>query len=122
MPLQSDPTAIYMVDRPRGRITVSDLQRKTPYNTYVVQGLPPGPIANPGRASLLAALHPASVNFLYFVAKNDGSHHFSRTLEQHQDAVRLYQGGGKAPPAGNSSTHAEPESAREDRARQVRES
>ena len=120
MPLQSDPTAIYMVDRPRGRITVADLQRKTPYNTYVVQGLPPGPIANPGRASLHAALHPASVNFLYFVAKNDGSHHFSRTLEQHQEAVRMYQGGGRTSPESNSPMHAEPEAARADRARRVR--
>lgn len=120
MPLQSDPTAIYMVERPRGRITVADLQRKTPYNTYVVQGLPPGPIANPGRASLHAALHPASANFLYFVAKNDGSHHFSRTLEQHQEAVRMYQGGGRTSPEGNSPMHAEPEAARTDRARRVR--
>jgi UPF0755 protein len=96
MPLQSDPTAVYMVPRGRRRITTSDLQRKSPYNTYLVLGLPPGPIANPGLASLRAALNPAPVNFLYFVAKNDGSHHFSRTLEQHQQAVRLYQGGGRS--------------------------
>jgi UPF0755 protein len=96
MPLQSDPTAVYMMPRRGRRITASDLQRKTPYNTYVVPGLPLGPIANPGLASLRAALHPAPVNYLYFVAKNDGSHQFSRTLGQHQSAVRLYQGGGKA--------------------------
>jgi UPF0755 protein len=95
MPLQSDPTAVYMVPRTGRRITVADLQRKTPYNTYHVPGLPPGPIANPGRASLRAALNPASVSYLYFVAKNDGSHQFSRTLAQHQQAVRLYQGGGQ---------------------------
>jgi len=96
MPLQSDPTAVYMVPRTQRRITASDLQRKTPYNTYLLPGLPPGPIANPGLASIQAALSPAPVNFLYFVAKNDGSHQFSRTLEQHQQAVRLYQGAGKA--------------------------
>jgi UPF0755 protein len=95
MPLQSDPTAVYMMPRTGRRITASDLQRKTPYNTYIVPGLPAGPIANPGLASLRAALNPASVNFLYFVAKNDGSHQFSRTLEQHQKAVRFYQGGGR---------------------------
>jgi UPF0755 protein len=96
MPLQSDPTAVYMVPRTQRRITASDLQRKTPYNTYLLPGLPPGPIANPGLASIRAALHPAPVNYLYFVAKNDGSHQFSRSLDQHQQAVRLYQGGGKA--------------------------
>ena len=95
MPLQSDPTAVYMMPRTGRRITASDLQRRTPYNTYIVPGLPAGPIANPGLASLRAALNPASVNFLYFVAKNDGSHQFSRTLEQHQKAVRFYQGGGR---------------------------
>jgi UPF0755 protein len=96
MPLQSDPTAVYLVLRKPGRITASDLQRKTPYNTYVVQGLPPGPIASPGLASIRAALNPAPVNFLYFVAKNDGSHQFSSTLQQHNQAVRLYQGGGRS--------------------------
>jgi UPF0755 protein len=102
MPLQSDPTAVYMMPRTRRRITTEDLQRKTPYNTYLVPGLPPGPIANPGLASLQAALHPAPVNFLYFVAKNDGSHFFSRTLEQHLRAVRQYQGGGKGRESGRS--------------------
>jgi len=91
MPLQSDPTAIYGAPGPRRRITTLDLRRNTPYNTYLRAGLPPGPIANPGRASLLAALNPAPVNFLYFVAKKDGSHFFSRTLEQHAEAVRRYQ-------------------------------
>lgn len=95
MPLQSDPTAVYDVARPERRISARDLQRKTPYNTYAVPGLPPGPIANPGLASLEAAVNPAPVKFLYFVAKNDGSHFFSRTLEQHQRAVRTYQGIGR---------------------------
>jgi len=92
MPLQSDPTAVYDVPRPRRRITPLDLKRRTPYNTYLKAGLPPGPIANPGVASLQAALNPAHVTYLYFVAKNDGSHYFSWTLKQHAEAVRKYQG------------------------------
>jgi UPF0755 protein len=91
MPLQSDPTAVYGAVGPRHKITRRDLHRRSPYNTYLKAGLPPGPIANPGLASLTAALNPARVNFLYFVAKNDGSHFFSRTLEQHAQAVRKYQ-------------------------------
>lgn len=102
MPLQSDPTAVYGAASPRRRITPLDLRRQTPYNTYLRAGLPPGPIANPGLASLKAALNPAHVNFLYFVAKNDGSHFFSRTLEQHAQAVRKYQARGEGP-AGNGS-------------------
>ena len=91
MPLQSDPTAMYGVADSRRRVTPIDLQRKTPYNTYLIAGLPPGPIANPGQASILAALNPARVDYLYFVAKNDGTHFFSRTFEQHNQAVRDYQ-------------------------------
>ena len=95
MPLQSDPTAVYGAVDPRHKITRRDLYRRSPYNTYLKAGLPPGPIANPGLASLMAALNPAHVNFLYFVAKNDGSHFFSRTLEQHLQAVRKYQARGE---------------------------
>jgi len=91
MPLQSDPTAVYGVPGPKRKITPLDLQRKSPYNTYLKAGLPPGPIANPGLASLLAALNPAPVRFLFFVSRNDGSHFFSRTLEEHAQAVRKYQ-------------------------------
>ncbi len=91
MPLQSDPTAVYGAPDPRRRVTPLDLQRKTPYNTYQNAGLPPGPIANPGLSSILAALNPARVKYLYFVAKNDGTHFFSRTLDEHAQAVRLYQ-------------------------------
>ncbi len=104
MPLQSDPTAVYLMPRKEGRITSEDLQRKSPYNTYLIPGLPPGPIANPGIASLEAALHPARVDFLYFVAKNDGTHFFSRTFEQHQRAVRLFQGGGTSREGGSVSS------------------
>jgi UPF0755 protein len=91
MPLQSDPTAVYGTENPSRRITPDDLRRETPYNTYLKAGLPPGPIANPGLASLRAVLSPAPVKFLYFVAKNDGTHSFSRTLEEHTQAVRKYQ-------------------------------
>lgn len=92
MKLQTDPTVIYgMGDRYTGNITRKDLQRDTVYNTYTRYGLPPTPIANPGRASIVAALHPAEGSALYFVAKGDGSHVFSDSLEQHNRAVRRYQ-------------------------------
>jgi UPF0755 protein len=121
MPLQSDPTTVYMVPRTQRRITASDLQRKTPYNTYLLPGLPPGPIANPGLASIRAALHPASVNYLYFVAKNDGSHQFSANLEQHSQAVRLYQGGGRGSSEDEKDTsrHGPPQRSLSERGRQV---
>lgn len=92
MRLQTDPTVIYgMGSQYQGRITRKDLNQSTPYNTYVIQGLPPTPIALPGRASLEAALNPAEGSALYFVAKGDGTSHFSSTLEEHNRAVRRYQ-------------------------------
>ncbi|NEX21129.1 endolytic transglycosylase MltG [Thiorhodococcus mannitoliphagus] len=91
MKLQTDPTVIYgMGERYDGDIRRADLREPTPYNTYVIQGLPPTPIALPGRAAIHAALHPAEGDALYFVARGDGSHVFSRTLEEHQRAVRRY--------------------------------
>ena len=90
MRLQADPTVIYG-KRNGGRITRRDLQANHPYNTYIQGGLPPGPIASPGEAALRAALYPAQVKFLYFVSKNDGTHHFSQSLAEHQRAVRRYQ-------------------------------
>ena len=92
MRLQTDPTVIYgMGDAYNGNIRRADLRRDTPYNTYTRHGLPPTPIALPGLESLRAALHPASGKALYFVAKGDGSHQFSATLDEHLDAVRRYQ-------------------------------
>jgi len=90
MPLQSDPTAVYGVRAFAGKVSKQDIMRKTPYNTYLIQGLPPGPIGNPGSDAIEAALAPASTGYLYFVAKKDGSHFFSATLEQHNRAVRKY--------------------------------
>jgi UPF0755 protein len=91
MPLQSDPTVRYGRLDTRGPITRADLVDPSPYNTYVHRGLPPGPIANPGRAALEAALEPATTRALYFVSRNDGSHEFSDTLDAHNRAVRVYQ-------------------------------
>jgi UPF0755 protein len=92
MLLQSDPTAVYGLEGRRGEVTHQDLARKSPYNTYLNPGLPPGPIANPGREALDAALHPApNVRALYFVSRNDRTHEFSETLEAHQRAVDRYQ-------------------------------
>jgi UPF0755 protein len=92
MRLQTDPTVIYgMGERYNGRITRADLERPTPWNTYVIDGLPPTPIAIVGREAILAALHPEDGKALYFVAKGDGTHQFSNTLQEHNRAVRKYQ-------------------------------
>lgn len=92
MKLQTDPTVIYgMGEDYDGNIRRDDLTRPTPYNTYVIAGLPPTPIALPGREAINAVLHPADGEALYFVARGDGSHHFSSTLDEHNCAVRQYQ-------------------------------
>jgi UPF0755 protein len=91
MPLQSDPTVIYEREGGDRTITRADLRRSTPYNTYAIPGLPPTPIANPGRAALEAAVDPAPVDHLYFVARGDGSHQFSTTLTEHNAAVARYR-------------------------------
>jgi UPF0755 protein len=91
MPLQSDPTVIYGIKNFNGNLTREDLLKPTPYNTYLISGLPPTPICNPGKDSVLAALHPAPVPYLYFVSKNDGSHYFSSNIEDHNQAVWKYQ-------------------------------
>lgn len=94
MPLQTDPTVIYALRKAGtwdGNIRKRDLELDSPYNTYRRAGLPPGPIASPGREALRAALAPASVKDLYFVSRNDGSHQFSETLAEHERAVDRYQ-------------------------------
>ncbi len=99
MPLQTDPTIVYaqsVAGVYRGFLTRMDWGFPSAYNTYLHPGLPPGPICSPGRASLEATLRPVSSGFLYFVSRNDGTHAFSRTLEEHNRAVAQYQhGGGK---------------------------
>jgi len=92
MRLEADPTVIYgMGDSFDGDIRRGDLRRDTPYNTYVIRGLPPTPIAMPGRSAIEAALHPASGDALFFVATGQGGHVFSRTLTEHRAAVTRYQ-------------------------------
>jgi len=92
MMLQTDPTVIYGIG-PRfdGNLRKADLRKDNPYNTYMNKGLPPTPIAMPSKESMLAAIHPAKSNALYFVAKGDGSSHFSETLKEHESAVDRYQ-------------------------------
>jgi UPF0755 protein len=91
MKLDCDPTVRYAVKKFSGPITVSNLNAESPYNTYRRTGLPPTPICSPGRESIYAAMHPLKSDYLYFVAKNDGSHQFSKTLREHNEAVRKYQ-------------------------------
>lgn len=94
MPLAADPSVIYaalLTGRYRGTIYASDLQFDSPYNTYKYPGLPPGPIANPGVASLEAAMHPAQTDYLYFVSDNNGHHRFARDLEEHARNVAAYR-------------------------------
>jgi UPF0755 protein len=94
MPLQCDPTVIYALDHAGkfdGNLRRGDLTFDSPYNTYRYPGLPPGPIASPGKASLEAVAHPADADFLYFVSRNDGSHEFARTLDEHNRNVQKFQ-------------------------------
>jgi UPF0755 protein len=91
MPLQADPTIQYIIkDGPR-RLSLSDLKINSPYNTYLYRGLPPGPICNPGKASILAVLYPDDNNYLFFVARGDGYHTFTRTIDEHNQAKRQFQ-------------------------------
>jgi UPF0755 protein len=90
MPLQSDPTAVYDIPGFSGPVTSAHLARQSPYNTYRIKGLPPGPICSPGAKSIRAALYPEKVPYLYFVSNNDGTHHFSTTSEEHRNAVSHY--------------------------------
>lgn len=99
MKLQTDPTVIYgLGEKFNGNLTVAHLRQYTPYNTYIIKGLPPTPIAMPGREALYAALHPENTKALFFVSRGDGSHEFSETLEQHNRAVVKYQLKGRPKP------------------------
>src|ERR1700752_1161813 len=94
MPLQTDPTIVYALEKAHrydGNIRREDLAMDSPYNTYRNPGLPPGPIASPGRASLEASVRPADADYLYFVSRNDGSHEFAKTLDEHNRNVQKYQ-------------------------------
>jgi len=92
MRLQSDPTTIYGIwETYDGNLRKQDLLTPSPYNTYTLPGLPSGPIGNPGKEALLAALHPESTEYLYFVSQNDGTHAFTRTYQEHLAAVRVFQ-------------------------------
>ncbi len=91
MRMQSDPTVMYGIEGFSGKLSRRDLRTPTPYNTYTLKRLPVAPISNPGKAALLAVLHPEESSFLYFVSKNDGSHYFSKSLREHNRAVYKYQ-------------------------------
>lgn len=100
MKLQSDPTAVYGTKAWIQKVTREDLKRRSPYNTYLHKGLPPGPIANPGEGSIIAALYPEHVDYLFFVAQGDGSHYFSKDFNAHEKAIgryRLWQKKAKQP-------------------------
>ncbi len=96
MPLQSDPTAVYGTRAFGGKVSGSDVRRNSAYNTYLISGLPPGPIGNPGAGAIEAVLTPATTGYYYFVAKNDGTHHFSANLDEHNRAVHHYLKNGAA--------------------------
>jgi UPF0755 protein len=93
--LESCATIQYILGKTKERLLFSDLKVDSPYNTYLNSGLPPGPISNPGFKSLYAAANPADVDYLFFVSKNDGSHHFSTTYKEHLDAIDRYNHSGK---------------------------
>lgn len=91
MRLETDPTVIYGISDFDGNLKRNHLETYTPYNTYKIKGLPPGPIASPGAAAIEAAIYPAQTDYLYFVSKKDGTHQFSATINEHNAAVRKYQ-------------------------------
>ena len=91
MRLETDPTVIYGIPNFDGNLTRKHLETPTPFNTYIIRGRPPGPIASPGRDALRAALYPAETDYLFFVSRNNGTHHFSANLADHNRAVQQYQ-------------------------------
>lgn len=91
LPLQADPTIKYIIEEEKGRLSLKDLLIDSPYNTYKYKGLPPTPICSPGKSSIKASLYPASTDYLYFVSKGDGTHHFSKSFEEHRDKKAIYK-------------------------------
>ena len=91
MRLQADPTVRYGLKDNEGPLTQEELKTPTPYNTYIISGLPPGPITNPGKAAIEAVVSPAHTDYLFFVAKDETGHHFSRSLEEHNRAISKYR-------------------------------
>ena len=90
MPLQADPTIKYIIEK-KGNLSFSDLLIDSPYNTYKYKGLPPGPICSPGKSSIKAVIYPAKTDYLYFVSKGDGTHHFSKSFEEHREKKLIYK-------------------------------
>ena len=91
MPLQTDASLQYLMDAPKEDVSIEDTKIDSPYNTYQISGLPPGPVANPGMAAIEAVLDPAKTDFLYFVADREGHNHYSYTYEEHMDLVYQYR-------------------------------
>ncbi len=91
LPLQADPTIKYVIEEEKGRLSLKDLLIDSPYNTYKYKGLPPTPICSPGKSSIKASLYPASTDYLYFVSKGDGTHHFSKSFEEHKTKKAIYK-------------------------------
>ena len=95
MRLQSDPTVVYSLTKGEGKLnrklTRSDLKTKSPFNTYLIAGLPPKPICNPSKSSIYAVTNPLKTDFLFFVANGEGGHNFSKTLQQHNRFVKEYR-------------------------------
>ncbi len=91
LPLQADPTIKYIIEEEKGRLSLKDLLIDSPYNTYKYKGLPPTPICSPGRSSIKASVYPASTDYLYFVSKGDGTHHFSKSFEEHRGKKAIYK-------------------------------
>ncbi len=104
MPLQADPTVTYALGKRPGRVYFRDLKVNSPYNTYKVLGLPPGPIGSPGLASLQATLNPAKVPYRFFVAHPDGHHEFRRTYREHLEAIRLVRAAARADSTAREAT------------------
>lgn len=91
LPLQADPTVRYILKKRKGRLYFEDLKFDSPYNTYIYRGLPPGPICCPGKSSIKAVLYPAKTDYLYFVAKGDGTHYFSKSFREHREKKFIYK-------------------------------